>query len=251
MKLIHKYTDKQFSLLARYLDTFLKSRDPETLHQARVNIKKIKSVLHLLGYSKKKFRVRKSYLPFRKIFRRAGELRDPYVHAQVVENLHEGCIKEPGVTKKTKKLTRIFVDDIPAFKKAIHAAAKGILPFARQVKRAEIKRYLKQKRVAIRNCMNPRPAMKDIHKTRKAMKEVIYLSEAIGKEHKRVIVFYKEMEELIGTLHDRQTLLAALKKERAPTNRLTVRKIRKESSALSAKIIHLAHQYYQPLSAEF
>ena len=52
--------------------------------------------------------------------------------------------------------------------------------------------------------------MPSLHKTRKTIKEVIYLSEADGGMEKKEMKFYDQMQDVLGELHDKQVLLGLL-----------------------------------------
>ena len=53
--------------------------------------------------------------------------------------------------------------------------------------------------------------MPSLHETRKAIKEIIYLSEADDVLKKKEMKLYDQMQEVLGELHDKEVLLELLK----------------------------------------
>src|SRR5882672_8068588 len=89
MKRLKKFASKPFRALAAHLKTVPANHDTETLHQIRIDIKKIKAVLKLTHDSRKKFRSHKYFLPFRSIFRKADAIRQSEVLASLLTKYPE------------------------------------------------------------------------------------------------------------------------------------------------------------------
>ncbi len=244
MNSIRKYARDQFKSLIRHLSEYRKFKDPEVLHRARVDIKKIKSIILFLGYVDKKFKGGKSFRPFRSIFRKLGQVRDPEIHAGILSRYQRDKVNDVP-DKANEKLALDLISDISTFKKSIRKQSKKIFSVIHNGENRKVLKYLKIRRKQIRHGLTPKPVMNKIHKTRKKMKDVIYLSEGVGKGRKKTLNFYKKMEELIGTLHDRQLLLNKLRTQGSNESVENVENaIRSENRVISKKIITLSRKYY-------
>src|SRR5687767_13053545 len=76
MRRFEEFVYQQFRSLIMHLKNWHLSNEPETLHQVRVDIKKIKATLSVINGSKKDFKLNKHFQPLHQIFRNAGAIRD-------------------------------------------------------------------------------------------------------------------------------------------------------------------------------
>jgi CHAD domain-containing protein len=240
MKELKRYARKQFKALSGHLKAFRKTQAVEGLHDIRVSVKKIKALLHLLKYSDKRLKAHKAFIPFRTIFRRAGEIRDPEVHAGLLLKLNVSGLDTSASGKKT---VASFIKDIPAFRRKTKAQVEQLKAFIKQVKRKDLKKFTEEQEKEIRSKLYPRPVMEEIHKVRKAMKTMIYLAEIERFVSGKTLAFYREMEEAIGDFHDKQVVLGMLSKGKLKDD--TKRKvILRECRASSEHIKKMAHHFY-------
>jgi CHAD domain-containing protein len=213
MKSIRKYTQHLFSTLVQNLEEFQRSRSFDTLHKIRVNVKKIKAIILLLHFFDPKFKFKKNFLLFRSIFRKAGEIRDPEVMARLFLKYNITGMEE--VPANTKVLVSDFIKSIPGYKAAVNKKESKFRSSINRIKKDQLVAYLKRNRKKIKSGLHPKVVLPTIHKTRKQIKEVIYLSESIGNARKeKTINFYRKVEEEIGALHDLQTLVSVLSRTR-------------------------------------
>lgn len=242
MKEFKRYTGKQFKSLFQHLKEFKKSKDVETLHDIRVNVKRIKAILQLLKFSDSDFKAHKAFIPFRTIFRRAGEIRDPEVHAGLLLKFNVTGVKKLG-SDKNSILT--FIKDIAALKENARVQIKKIKSMARKVSRKDLKKFLERQEKEIRSRLYPKPEMKEIHKVRKAMKSLVYLAEIDSLIPKKTIAFYHKMEAAIGEFHDQQVVLGMLSdapKGEDDTNRKIILRECRDSSE---RIKKLSQKFYK------
>jgi CHAD domain-containing protein len=211
VKRFAKFTHRQFKSLISHLKKYRNEKKAETLHKIRVDIKKIKAILGVVKASDKRFKAHKNFIPLREISRKAGEIRDREIHAQLLlkHNLEDTRPRNANVNK----LITSFESNIPSFIKTTKRKRNKLKADVKQVKKNDIRRYLHEKQKEIKSQLFPRPRMRNIHQTRKTVKEVVYLSEANGKLGSKEIKFYDKMQDTIGKLHDKQLLLQLLKKK--------------------------------------
>lgn len=241
MKALRKYAHHQFKALSAQLKKFRQHRDTESLHDIRVCVKKIKALLQLLKFSDSRFKAHKAFLPFRTLFRKAGEIRDPEVHAGLLLKFNVSGVEKLG---SGKKAATSFVKNIPSLKRKVKEQIKPIHSVVKRVSKKEVRKFIERQEKEIRSKLYPQPVMKEIHRVRKAMKSVVYLSEIENFLSEKTLAFYREMEEAIGDFHDQQVVLGLLSQDKLQDE--TKRKLMlRECRTSSAHIRKCAHHFYR------
>jgi CHAD domain-containing protein len=240
MKSLKEFSKNLIEDMISRLHHYEVDRDEETLHQIRVDVKKMKAIIGLINYSRKQFRGHHSFIPFRNIFRKAGAIREPEVFQKL---LNGKSIKKKQATDDSPAVDA-FLDDVPAFHQAIKKEWKKLRPYVAEVNRKDFKEFFRKKLAEIEGQLSPKPNMKEIHRTRKSIKTVLYLAKVKGNLAPKDKAFFVEMEETIGQLHDKQALLANLKNEQADGNELKIKKLKAGCEADERKINKWASKYY-------
>ena len=243
MKRFEKFVHRQFKSLISHLEKYSDQKKPETLHKIRVDIKKIKAILAVVNASEKRFKAHKNFIPLRNISRKAAEIRDHEIRAQLLLK-HKMDDTRPRHANVNELITS-FQSNIPSFIKTAKRKRNKLEPEVKQVKRNEVRRYLDKKQKEIKSQLFPRPKMRSIHQTRKVLKEVVYLSEANGKLGSKEIKFYDKMQETIGKLHDKQLLLQLLKKKNDQNGKTQYEAIKAECLSDKKEIFQLAAAFYR------
>jgi len=245
VKRFEKFAHRQFKSLISHLKKYRDHKKSETLHKIRVDIKKIKAILGVVNASEKRFKAHKNFIPLRSISRKAAEIRDREVHAQLLmkDKMDKDELR-PGYANEQKLITS-FESNIPSFIKTAKRKRNKLKTDVKQVKKNDLRRYLHKKRNEIQSQLFPRPKMRFIHKTRKVVKEVVYLSEANGNLTSKEIEFYNKMQDMIGTLHDKQVLLQLLRKQNDQNSKTKYEVIKAECLSDKKEIFHLAADFYR------
>jgi CHAD domain-containing protein len=244
MKRFEKFVQRQIKSLIKHLKKYKNNRDPEALHQIRVDIKKIKAALQVIKNGKKGFKAHKNFIPFRKIFRRADNIREPDVLMQMLKRYQPGEITDDRIFGSRKHSAKAFESDIPYFIWTVKSHAKKLEALSNKVRSDDLRKYLQGKKQELKSLLYPRPRMRIIHEVRKAVKEIIYLSEVQdtlkGKEAK----FYDKVQDTIGQLHDKQVLLGIIKNKKDETSITQREAIKSESLSDKKEIFRLVREYY-------
>ena len=243
VKRFEKFAHRQFKSLISHLKKYRDHKKSETLHKIRVDIKKIKAILGVVNASEKRFKAHKNFIPLRSISRKAAEIRDREIHAQLLLKNKMDDIG-PGHANGEALIT-LFESNIPSFIKTTKRKRNKLEPDVKQVKKNDLRRYLHKRRKEIKSQLFPRPKLQYIHKTRKVVKEVVYLSEANGKLPSKEIKFYDKMQDMIGTLHDKQVLLQLLKKQDDQNSKKKYEVIKTECLSDKKEILRLAAAFYR------
>ena len=209
MKRLKKFASKPFRALREHLKTVPVNHDTETLHQVRVDIKKIKAVLKLIDDSRKKFRSHRRFLPFRAIFRKADAIRQSEVLASLLSKYPEEGRQLPQAEHPSLEA---FESKVPNYLQTVKAQSKKLKPYLKKIKRHDLGRYLKHQYQKIESKLYPHLALKDIHKTRKSIKAALFIAGSTDHLKKKKEKFFDTLQGAIGDLHDKQLLLQLLKK---------------------------------------
>ena len=237
-----KFTQQKINSLINHLKKYDQNGDSETLHQIRVDIKKIKAVIEAINGCVKGFKAHKNFIPFRSIFRRAGAIREPEVLARLLLQY-----KVEGITPEQKPVEQLavaFHSNISHFLNVVEKGKKNLKAFSKQVNRDDLKGYLASKKKKVKSQLYPRPKMATMHKVRKSVKEIIYLSEVGGKLKRKEAKFNNKMQDIIGRLHDKQVLLD-LFKNNSKASHILRDLIKLECITDKKEIFILAKDYYE------
>ena len=243
MSRFENFAKQRFDSLTQHLKDFGDKRESEVLHQIRVDIKKIKSML-LFANDRKGFKAHKNYIPFRKIFRRAGEIREPEVISGLLLAHNISGIHDQRIEGDSEKLVTKFCEDIPSFIYAVNKQWVKLKPVFKKLKAKDLEKYLRKTKKNIKSKLYPKPHMDIIHKVRKYIKAFLYLSKANGQKKKNLLEFYAKEVEAIGQLHDRQVLLGLLTKQNGVADKTSIEKIQQECSKLRSQITKKAMRHY-------
>jgi hypothetical protein len=243
MKRILRYARKRFDNLETELTSYHRIPEVETLHRIRVEIKKIKALLLLIKYCTRKLKAHKTFLPLRTIFRKAGEIRQPEVFYKLLLLYQIKGVQDEAVpnAKRTGRLSAAFIKMIPAHVKTVSRQKKIVEKYAEKISRACIGKYVKRRKKDLRSELYPTLHLGRLHKSRKAMKEIIYLSGLRKGGRKKQDKFYRELETLVGQWHDRQTLTFELIRNKTTAE---VKRLTNENEADIVRIKKMVKRYY-------
>jgi CHAD domain-containing protein len=148
MKRLTTYTTKRFKNLTLQLKSYAHIQDPEVLHEIRVEVKKIKVVLNLIGFSVKKFNAHKHFIPFRTIFRQAGKIREPEVLYKLLLKCKIEGVKDAQLPdeKKINLLSIALKKNFPEFLVTLKGEKKKLSKVIRKVQKPDVEIISKRKR---------------------------------------------------------------------------------------------------------
>lgn len=243
MKQLISYGRKRFKTLTRSLQSYGHLQDPEVLHEIRVEVKKIKVLLNLVNASEKKFKGHQQFIPFRTIFRRAGEIRQPEVVYKLLLRYQIGGVKDGQIPKsgKSDKLILAFQRETSGFIETVKSQKKRIGRYVEKISKTDARKYLKKKRREVERLLFPSFRNENLHMARKITKEVIYLCWLDRKLNQDT--FYKDIEDIIGVWHDKQVLLPILRKAKAMDE---VTRLKESSKIDLRNLKKRVREYYKP-----
>ena len=218
------FNEREKEFLRRF-ENLKTNQEVEDIHQLRVEVKKIRSILQLLDHFPDNTLDSKAYHKMlRRLFRPAGRLREAQMNLEQLDN-HEQILLtgyrrylQERISKQTEKLNKaITVFDQNSFLEFNKQIRSRIGLFNTDAVRNYMEQFMQKQLDLINRLNQKKQKKKQIHKIRKHLKALGYvLNIAIGGDYngdlKNLQVLVKETETLIGTWHDMEMLSRSLKK---------------------------------------
>jgi len=245
VKRFEEYCQSEIRSLTRHLRDYGRRQKPEALHQMRVEVKKIKAIMAVINGCVREFKAHKNFIPFRNIFRKAGSIREPEVLARLLTRYKVDETVDQLMPGNAKRNAAAFASDVPRMVSVVKKSAKKLEVISKKVHHDDFESYVVDKKKEVKSQLYPRPRMTIIHKVRKGIKEVVYLSALEDHRKKGEAKFYDNMQNVIGRLHDKQVMLDLLKNKNARAHRAQLSAIRLECLSDKKEIVRLATDFYK------
>ncbi|MBE7169257.1 MAG: CHAD domain-containing protein [Williamsia sp.] len=236
-----EYIEKYWKEMGRRLDAFQHSHDQADLHQFRVNVKKLKSAILLLQGSGKKSLI-KRFRPVKGVFRKAGEVRDVYIHLQLSKRYHLENPQTDGEQQKSlKKLTHDFCAHTNKHRKKLKKARKKIDKAVRPLDAQTVLQFYKNNLHEIAAFLSHPVFNEQLHDSHKKMKYLLHNYKLAGQTGKPELpplhlAYLDKLQELIGEWHD-NVLSIDLFNSPAFNNPAVADRIKEQNGALQSKIL--------------
>jgi CHAD domain-containing protein len=205
----HDYFKVQAKIAMQELEKYFHDPQVETLHQFRVEIKKIRAVFFHLEEMPVQKSFKKIHRQIKKIFRKAGEIRELQLEMAWLEkhrkfNLLRLMQYESQLRKSDKYFHKRIPNMLDTFKKACRKTAHKLSTLTQ----LQTDQYISKKWQAVLL-----PLLKNIdekfwHETRKGVKQLVYARHWINADtilQKKVISIFISLDKLqnaIGKWHD-------------------------------------------------
>jgi CHAD domain-containing protein len=252
--LLLPYSKKRFLAILEISDTLSREISVDTVHQLRVELKKVRFLVHLLMRYQPNDKIKKSYKPFKQLFIHAGKLRGQHVNLyrtnQVDTEKQEQAIRTHFIHKEekySKQFGRLLRADVIALKKGMKLLEYQISKFPEFDPKVWV--YNLASRVFFKLTMHT-PKRK-LHRCRHLLKEIIYgveFSDETAQLLNQIFDLKKvaQLEDVIGDWHD----LSILLKRTTHVNRLSqkvISKIEKKKEDKIDLLFQLIPQISQPI----
>lgn len=202
------YLHKRWSRIIKHLYAFSENKDLEDLHQLRVEIKKTKALLNLLGNCSKNADFSGDLVAIKRIFRCAGKIRNAQINATLINRykpINKEFINEQHKIIADKSKTLDLETNMYA---KIHMSLyHDILEKVHGIKNECILRlYKKCIKKLSHSFADPNNNPFKLHESRKRIKRLIYMYALVNNRLKRKlrinILYLRELETMIGKWHD-------------------------------------------------
>ena len=225
---IKQVTGEHFRRLKKYLKRIIRDPDTESIHEFRVEYKKLRAFLRMLLHDKKQRRSAKALKKLKKIYRVSGAIRDLQLQRQRVLAAMNYKVKKPQgygilLRKKIKKL-KVVLDDIAGKDPVTESKIKMDLLLPGHFKFQHLKTFTADVALQLTALVSPGYFTDaTLHLIRKNGKDFVYNMRLYNSQHHVSLAgnaLFLRQEELnslldeLGNYHDRVKSIILLKPAR-------------------------------------
>jgi CHAD domain-containing protein len=237
-----KYLNRKNQEWQQHLREFVATRDPESLHQLRVTLKKVKALARFteacVGGN-----LIKDFNGLKKMFKQAGVIRDAGNHLELLERFH------PAPQQYKEQQQQVQSTETEKFlrraKKHIHKgkrAGRRLLGAIHSISAVRVHDWYAVQMVATGILLTA--SGDELHKARKQIKDMLYvdklLPESVSESLRLDREYLDELQEAIGRWHDASIVVAAWAGKDLEASQAMVRDYRSKE----AEVRGLASQFY-------
>jgi CHAD domain-containing protein len=203
-----KYVEERWKNMQQHFFLFCHEQDPTALHQMRVMIKKIHSLvkLHTFTFPEKR-ELKLIFKPVRKIFKNAGIIRESQLH---LLNLEKTGIRNEQLEIRLNEIIRIETEKfLKRQKKYGKILDRQLAEFQKEISPITKKQFRLFVNVNLKYAFTNLQRKKhsaQLHESRKSLKSILHLSELfIPETHGKKILnieYLTKLAEKIGGWHD-------------------------------------------------
>jgi len=219
-QLLLTYLQNQKEIFFANYKNAVKTADIEAIHDMRVSLKRLNTLVKLLNCSKKaNFRLKSAAEPLRSLFKKTGRIRDFQIFSELLttyqnENQYDNTLLIANCNNNEKKLTQLFYDSIQlsdylGLKRNFNNIHSHIKLKNDDEIALQSDLFKKESEARVVRFSDPSNVNYNLHSTRKAIKDMSYLQEMLGKSelaNDDQLVKYKEVGRLLGDWHDKSIL---------------------------------------------
>jgi CHAD domain-containing protein len=200
-----------------------KNADIDAVHDLRVSLKRIDTLIRMLNFNKKaNYRLKNCYKPLQKLFKLAGNLRDFQVQVLLIEEMKQNVFIDEIIQKKFNLRKDYFEKkfnnrngsfNFLLIKRNFHLAEYYIFNVSEQELKKQIASYQKSRITLLEEYSSKEKKSFNLHSARKMIKDLSYLIEMSGSgnfNEDSKFLQYKETGHFLGDLHDNVVMLEYL-----------------------------------------
>lgn len=204
---LEKYFDERSQHLFNHLYDFELMGDEKSLHQLRVEMKKLKALLKFLHQQYKKHKLKKASHKLKKLFHVTGDIREYQLITKWLRDNECRSIEEVYFNERElKKQIQYFQACMPQHKKDVKDILIKTEKYVKETSEAVAEHYVDDLYEQVEKiCMKDLP-MKEWHNLRKRIKQWIYALDWIKKKeaqkYKETLEYYNNLQHATGDWHD-------------------------------------------------
>jgi CHAD domain-containing protein len=215
---LKKYFDKSSQKVVMYLSDSGGKHPVKTLHELRVEIKRIRFVCHLIQHFNKKSDVDLIYKPYEKVFKNAGKIRSIQMQRKLITMLEESDVFDKIIKehkRNEKKLLRKFFKKAEIQSEILNAYKPLINGEIEKIINPDLESYADHLLKFLFHNLTTKTKPEELHELRKKVKELIFMgrfSKALNEfiSTRLNIEIADNLQEKIGDWHDKLELLNIL-----------------------------------------
>ncbi|WP_164972640.1 CHAD domain-containing protein [Lacibacter luteus] len=207
MNILQQYTVKQLDTATKLLKEYAVEKDPETLHQLRVALKKIKAVLHYLR-SETSWNSKKSKQLLQLLFRAAGTVREMHLRSNwLQQNNYSALAAAAQLQQKIKEEESVFVDRAAEWEGILVKLQTKLEKLTSDTKHEQLLKYIPALKEQVGQ-FSFATSNEGWHEYRKQVKQLLYAQHWLTEKEKLQLLPVNEskrldtLQEKIGNWHD-------------------------------------------------
>lgn len=182
-----------------------------SMHDFRVEIKKMRAILKFLKSVYPKQKLKKSARQLNNIFQQAGEIREYQLFLQwLKKNELEILIKHIFPTKELEDLIKNFHVQVHQFKHDLKELTENINEYVRATNEILAEHYVRDLFVQMDELIKTSGSSSEWHELRKIIKQWMYAVNWMEAGQDIDIAYYQKLQEAIGYWHDAEVIKETL-----------------------------------------
>ncbi|SDP96982.1 CHAD domain-containing protein [Mucilaginibacter sp. OK268] len=204
------YFENEWKRMKAHLKSYLKKREQEDLHRFRVQVKKLGAFFILSDRLSPHPHMNKKFKPVKKIFKRAGELRNTFIQLKLTNRSKTNKRIYPDL--QTEKAVRKFRENSGKYLKKIKNAHRKLKRNIRSIKQIAVYRFYQNQVREIAGLLSPLQFNEKLHECRKRIKVLLYNYQPVLATPGIVLNedYLDRLQEAIGNWHDYQLSIPPL-----------------------------------------
>ncbi|WP_069660468.1 CHAD domain-containing protein [Arcticibacter eurypsychrophilus] len=240
------YLKHEWTKLKAHLKSFDHEGKQDSLHQFRIQVKKVRAFLIMVDREKKTAKLEKQLKPVRQIFKAAGEIRNAYINLEMIKDHQLGSspfvrIQRHLMKTSAAKLRSATNKHIHDLRKTRRSLKKKLPHLSNQ----HVTMYYQQQLEQIALNLKPPHSDETLHACRKQLKILIY-NYALVKPVLNLDLnedYLEQVQITIGDWHDKQIAIDLFCGEEVGDADIAVL-LKKERIKLKRKITLLVKNFY-------
>ncbi len=205
-----EYLSKKGKDWMSQLHIYDQSRNPEALHQLRLDIKKIKAFVQLLGKVDKVNKAAKDFGLLKNMFRQAGKIRDAGNNLQLLDRFHHAPeVYKQEQTRLQSAASDEFHEHIKEYRKKGRKAGRRLLADIRPIPADCIRDWYAEQLVSIGVLLTA--TGRQLHEARKKIKQLLYVLRLLPEQLVKALHldtdYLDQLQDAIGKWHDAAMVL--------------------------------------------
>lgn len=214
------YFSQRVKHLFNHLHDFELKGDAVSLHDLRVEMKKLRAVIKFLRSVYPKQKLKKSTRQLRLIFEEAGEIREYQLLQQWLSK--NQLVHFKGIyfqEEKLEKLVTDFHDSAKGFKQSLKEIVELTGRYVQATNQILAEQYVVDLHAQIEQLIRKQPAREDWHDLRRMIKQWLYAINWIGSgadaktAGQTELSYYNKLQEAIGYWHDVEVIRETLQQK--------------------------------------
>jgi CHAD domain-containing protein len=203
---LEKYFAQREKNLFNHLHDFETMGDEVSLHDLRVEMKKLRAIIKFLRNIYSKSRIKKPAHILRAIFQQAGEIREYQIISQWLQKNNFTIIEQTYFpTEELKQMIREFQKETEHLKNRLNDIIETIAPFIENTNEILAEQYFIDINAQLEQLCRKDLPQTEWHELRKFIKQRIYaynwVTRNIESEDSN-FSYYQKLQEMIGLWHD-------------------------------------------------